>query len=98
MTRKKRKKCQGKLNTETSGRTNAIIIIILSRLPRDTGTGTGDESSYSSFSSFLKTDDSMRSSDETEPGFCGKTGMVWEKFEDKSERRPLRKVSTQNLT
>lgn len=37
----------------------------------------------------------MRSSEETEPGFCDKTGMIWEKSEEKidTEGRPVLKVS-----
>lgn len=56
-------------------------------LARDSA-GTGDESSYSSFSSFLKTDDSMKSS--PEDADTGKVEvMVWDKATDSDEPPPV---------
>lgn len=67
-----------------------INILLNFRMTRDTG--TGDESSYSSFSSFLKTDDSMKSLDETENGFIRKESR-WDKMEkDYLQPLPIRKV------
>lgn len=63
-------------------------------MTRETGTGTGDESSYSSYSSFLKTDDSMKSSEEAETAFNGNHSEKWNQVnrQNKPPPRPVRKV------